>query len=270
MRILTLRPQLRLLLLPRFARMSTNNRTTHIERTASVERKREFFRAILLSTHQETPTVKSFIYQTVSSKLEFLPGQWLDVHIPNEKEVGGFSLTSTPSQALKHNTFELAVQRSNNPAAVRLWGAQVGDEVKVRVGGRFYISEKEIQEVREGKRRMVAVAGGVGINPIFSMISTLYEDPPKLPVKLLYSARTFDELLFRDRLAKLRPLEIKYFVTREDSKQRIQESDLKEAIDWDEQVTCFVCGPPPLNDQVVEWWTGLRRNPEDIKYERWW
>jgi hypothetical protein len=87
--------------------------------------------------------------------------------IPGLPKAGGFTLTSTPAEALPSSDFpflELAVQKSDNPPAKWLWQKPekiLGTELRVRVGGSFIwpppgIEEKEIEKV-------VFVAGGVGI-----------------------------------------------------------------------------------------------------------
>ncbi|OJD25971.1 hypothetical protein ACJ73_02656 [Blastomyces percursus] len=112
-----------------------------------------------------------------SRLFHFVPGQWLDVHVPSVPQAGGFTITSTPSDALppvrdssnKEATaepyIELAVQESpSNPPAAWLWRPQdeiIGQELAVRVGGSFIWPPHDIPLREIGK--VVFVAGGVGI-----------------------------------------------------------------------------------------------------------
>ncbi|GFN21474.1 FAD-dependent oxidoreductase [Aspergillus tubingensis] len=156
--------------------------------------------------------------------LTFLPGQWLDVHIPSIPNAGGFSITSTPAdaQVLPSLEFpaeaittdetdvppidsrgrppyvELAVQYApSNPASVWLWRPAdqiLGTELSIRVGGSFVwppSSRVDLTKVRN----VVFVAGGVGINPLISMLSHLNNGDeialphPSFNIRFLYSTK---------------------------------------------------------------------------------
>lgn len=100
-----------------------------------------------------------------------MPGQWLDVFVPNVEKAGGFTITSSPNEALTRADpdhtpyFELAVQKSpDNPPAAWLWQPEedvLGQEVTVRVGGSFVFPPPGIEFKKI--KRVIFVAGGVGI-----------------------------------------------------------------------------------------------------------
>ncbi|KAK8065278.1 hypothetical protein PG997_012025 [Apiospora hydei] len=119
--------------------------------------------------------------------------------VPEVKGDGG----ETPAAvaAAEPGYLELAVQRSPaNPPAAWLWQEEkdtvgaadtakesiIGRELQVRVGGSFVWPPPGVN-VRT-LRRVVFVAGGVGINPLIAMVSSLI---PPLPfeVKFLYSVK---------------------------------------------------------------------------------
>ncbi|OJJ57531.1 hypothetical protein ASPSYDRAFT_154274 [Aspergillus sydowii CBS 593.65] len=177
----------------------------------------------------------------------FFPGQWLDVHIPSVSNAGGFSITSTPADAQvfpslepsdelapadetvappldprgREPYVELAVQKApSNPASAWLWRPKeeiLGKELSIRVGGSFVwppsgVKLEEIQNV-------VFVAGGVGINPLISMLShlnnndeSIHRHLPFLNIHVLYSSKlpdagasesTLDQILFLPRLREI-------------------------------------------------------------------
>ncbi|KAJ0420087.1 hypothetical protein BJY00DRAFT_313309 [Aspergillus carlsbadensis] len=156
--------------------------------------------------------------------LTFFPGQWLDVHIPSVANAGGFSITSTPADAQvlpslepspelipaeeaeilpvdargREPFVELAVQKAlSNPASAWLWRPKeeiLGKELSIRVGGSFVWppSKVKLEEIRN----VVFVVGGVGINPIMSMLSHLNNNDettgsfhPSLHIHILYSSK---------------------------------------------------------------------------------
>ncbi|KAL7551885.1 hypothetical protein ACHAWF_015095 [Thalassiosira exigua] len=149
----------------------------------------------------------------------FLPGQWVDFRPrpcstwepPSSRGIGGYSLTSAPSSL---PALELAIRRSRHPVAK--WAsvdARPGDEVDVRAGGTFAYDRPAgkydgvAAGGRRNRRRTLFVAGGVGINPLLSMIRQWREDRAERSdgddpsrAALLYSARTREEFLFLDEL----------------------------------------------------------------------
>ncbi|CAG8486194.1 13086_t:CDS:2 [Cetraspora pellucida] len=230
--------------------------------------------------------------------------QWLDVFIPNVSIVGGFSLTSTPYQYNLTNTFELSIKYSTNPPAK--WfheNAKIGDSVEVRVGGEFVWDEKKEQE--DGTECVMFIAGGVGINPLISMFTSILEVEnnsnvnymKKVGVKkirLLYSAKSFSELLFYNRIEKLRKewpqvLECKYFLTGENVSpsqspfandesefcygQRISQKILGDIImkehDNLDKLKCFICGPPIMRDDLICWLKSAGLIEKRILLEKW-
>ena len=92
----------------------------------------------------------------------------------------------------KHQPFfELAIQKSpNNPPAAWLWQPEeeiIGKEVRVKIGGSFVFPPPSVDMKRI--KRVIFIAGGVGINPIMSMLSYAHENYPNLEVRVVYSTK---------------------------------------------------------------------------------
>ena len=87
--------------------------------------------------------------------MHFLPGQWVDLHLPNLVQPGGFTFTSAPGA----QPLTISVRRAPaNPAAAWLWrGAAdvLGAAVALRVGGAL-VYPPPLADVR----RVLFVAGG--------------------------------------------------------------------------------------------------------------
>ena len=127
-------------------------------------------------------------------------GQWCDFEAPGVATVGGYSFVSAPrvsplaaaaardllpSAAAAAPTVSLAVRRSAHaPAAWVHAAAAPGARVRLRAGGRFTPSAcgllaaaqapgAPLPPPRAGLRHVVLVAGGVGINPLCSILLAL-------------------------------------------------------------------------------------------------
>ncbi|EFX01324.1 oxidoreductase-like protein [Grosmannia clavigera kw1407] len=205
---------------------------SHLERTAAEPRDRAMHSVILSDIQPVGRTIRVLRLQIPpgSPDIQFLPGQWIDTFCPGVTKAGGFTITSAPSRAVSRQDghpcyIELAVrQASDNPAAEWLWqpaAAILGDTLQVRVGGSFVFPPPSLggSPTLAPRARFVFVAGGVGINPLISMLSYLGDQQEAAPVvEMLYSTREEESLstnskadddspasrvLFLDRLASL-------------------------------------------------------------------
>ncbi|PLB55263.1 hypothetical protein P170DRAFT_432793 [Aspergillus steynii IBT 23096] len=214
----------------------------HLERTAAEPRQNRLYNVHLSHIEQVNPSVRLFQLAIPPQNVEtpesddaessapqpfsFLPGQWLDVHIPSVSRAGGFSITSTPADAqvlpapepaTEFSTggedeaglsaiesqgrppyVELAVQHApENPASAWLWQPQSeiqGKQLTVRVGGSFVWPPSGLN--LEGVRNVTLIAGGMGINPIISILSHLNNNVDEITalqhpfnIHLLYSTK---------------------------------------------------------------------------------
>jgi NAD(P)H-flavin reductase len=186
-------------------RLMSKPNTTHSERTSTVFRSPDVYQVVLASIHLVNPAVRTYVLAS-ESPIHFLPGQWLDVYVPGLSKPGGYTITSAPRLALVESAisttqhvqedlargkFEvhLAIQSAmGNPVTEFLWKdpmALIGTKMQIRVGGNF-TWPPAVQK----PTKVVFVAGGVGINPLMSMISHIYslsdEEKPS-SVEVLYS-----------------------------------------------------------------------------------
>lgn len=86
-------------------------------------------RAIIKQVWDETATVRGIRLHLPDGMTTFLPGQWVDFHVPQQSAIGGYSITSTPKQLLDSSTIDLCVKLSQHPVACWVHQrAQVGDQ----------------------------------------------------------------------------------------------------------------------------------------------
>ncbi|KAM0302669.1 hypothetical protein ACHAPM_004671 [Fusarium culmorum] len=275
--------------------MSTQ-RTGHLERTAQEPRDESLLDVRLSRIDQVNERIRLFRLQLESGPVKFSAGQWLDTYVPDNPKPGGFTITSSPKAAIKPDSpyFELAVQESpGNPPAAWLWQPPseiIGSRLQVRVGGSFVFPPAEV--ALEEIRRVVFVAGGVGINPFASMMGCIAEEGYKLDVRVLYSSKVpaqgLTGVLFLERIktwfeenkisGDLEVFETSEHGKHEDesrfnvSKRRFTVQDVKEAIAGQEKESVmYVCGPAGMTDEIVD---GLARDggidKKRVMLEKWW
>jgi ferredoxin-NADP reductase len=178
------------------------------------------------------------------------------------------------------------------------------------VGGSFFWPPKLARSAEKKIKRAVFVAGGVGINPLMSMVSTLEHVKKEsgelgFSVKFLYttrdpgSSRSPTEILFLERLQSVfRTLgtegELHLFLTPSKNtaggssaegvglddkslsvqRRRITQKDLIDALGPVEErpeTLCYICGVPGMTDEFVEKATRAEgMDEENVLFEKWW
>ncbi|KAL7930570.1 hypothetical protein V8C35DRAFT_155032 [Trichoderma chlorosporum] len=287
----------------RMADEGTRQREGHLERTAGEPRDADLYEVRLSRIDQVNERVRLFRLDLVSGPIKFLPGQWLDTYIPGVAKAGGFTITSAPSAALASASaapyLELVVQESpaNEPAAW-LWRPAreiLGETLRVRVGGRFVFPPKD-----GAPNRVVFIAGGVGVNPLVSMLGHIAEGNGSGvgDVKFLYASKLpgsgkLSDIVFLDRITdwfgKGRVKgDVSLYVTAagdaalqgvtningtrvQVQPRRLTMEDVEAAIGErrDGGTVVYVCGPPTMTDELVER-LGAIMEPRRVLTERWW
>ncbi|MHB8632566.1 MAG: ferredoxin--NADP reductase [Thermoplasmatota archaeon] len=146
-----------------------------------------------------------------------------------------------------------------------------GDEVMVEGPvGHFLLDES---------RPAVFVAGGIGITPLKGMIEYATDSKLPIPLRLLYSNRSSEEIAFRaelDALARLNPaFKVEHTITRDDPswkgrRGRVDEATLKAISQGLTQPVYYLCGAPGLVDGVRSNLQALGVPDADVRFEHFW
>ncbi|XP_067649713.1 oxidoreductase NAD-binding domain-containing protein 1-like isoform X2 [Haliotis asinina] len=275
----------------RILKMSSHAQTPdHLQRTAESSRQKIMSSATVLNIQDESRTVKSLNLKIHNENFRFKAGQWVDTFIPGVDTVTGFSMCSSPGLLQRDGMMHLAVKRSSHPPAEWVHTkCKVGSQVNLRVGGDYFYDP---QTGEDPPTDLLLVAGGVGINPLMSMLNHIHDmhqsetSRSMCPNKviLMFSAKTNDELLFRKRINELcnvKPnnMSAVYFITEETGAtedntvcSRIKQEHVQEATDKlnSGKVECYLCGPSPMIADIETMLKACGITESSIHYERWW
>ena len=210
-------------------------------------------------------------------------GQHVDVRLTAEdgyQTERSYSIASPPEDGRVSLTVERLDDGEVSPYLTD--ELHVGDRLELRgpIGGYF------VWDVALGGP-LLLVAGGSGIVPLMAMLRHRASALPgsdsgarrRVPVRLLYSSRRWDEVIYRDELARLveddPALEVAFTLTRElppgwtGFRRRIDRAMLTE-VAWPpaERPHVFVCGPTPLVESVATTLVELGHDAACVKTER--
>ena len=148
---------------------------------------------------KRTDRVTSFVFAR-AAPLAFQAGQHMDVRLtaPDGYQAErSYSIASAPEQP---GRIELAIERLDDGEVSPFFHdvAAVGDEIELRgpIGGHF------VWRAGDGGP-VLLVGAGSGVAPLMSMIRHRAAAGSAAPMLLLLSARTWDEVIFRDELIGL-------------------------------------------------------------------
>jgi ferredoxin-NADP reductase len=149
-----------------------------------------------------------------------------------------------------------------------------GDQLELRgpVGG-YFVWEPD----RGGP--LLLVAGGSGVVPLMAMLRRRAAAASDVPVRLLYSARTLEDVIFREELDRLEAagdgLTVTYALTRAQPAgwagyARRVDAVMLEEVGWrpGERPLAYVCGPTRLVEAVAGHLVALGHDPSRVRTER--
>jgi ferredoxin-NADP reductase len=228
--------------------------------------------AEVISVVAETMRVKTIVFE-VPDWPGHRAGQHVDVRLTAEdgyQAERSYSIASAPDV----NRIELTVERLDDGEVSPYLTDELrsGDRIELRgpVGGYFVW-----EPVRGGP--VLLVAGGSGIVPLMAMIRTRAAAGSNAEMRLLVSARGWDDVIYRDELERLagHGLTVAHTLTRSQPAgwtgyARRVDADMLADIGPgpDEQPHIYVCGPTPFVEAVAEALVHLGHEPHRIRTER--
>jgi ferredoxin-NADP reductase len=222
----------------------------------------------------ETPRTKSLVLEVPEWK-GHKAGQHVDVRLtaPDGYQTQrSYSIASAPEDERLMLTVERLDDGEVSPYLTDVLMA--GDKLEFRgpIGGYFAWEE------RDGGP-LLLVGGGSGVVPLMAMIRHRAAAGSGVPVRLLYSSRSYEEIIFREELETLAArdasLEVIHTLTRSRPEgwvgydRRIDAEMLRE-VAWspDERPLPFVCGPTSFVEKVADALVSLGHDPARVKTER--
>jgi ferredoxin-NADP reductase len=150
---------------------------------------------------------------------------------------------------------------------------RAGDEIEVRgpIGGYFVWPWQE-----DPASPLFLVAGGSGVAPFRSILRHRAEIGSTAPTRLLYSARSLPDVIYRAELDALKGgVEVTYTLTRQQPpgwtghSGRVSDALLRE-VAWpsERRPLAYVCGPTAFVESVAAGLVGLKYPGDRVKTER--
>lgn len=226
--------------------------------------------ATLARVRRETDMANTLTWE-VAGWTGHVPGQHVDLRLTapdGYTAVRPYSIASLPAE----RTLDLTVATTSggevSPYLVQM--AQPGVVVEVRgpLGEWFVWRPGQMEPVQ-------LIAGGTGLVPLMSMLRTHRAHRCSSEMRLLYSTRAPDSLLYAEELAPQRPDEVTVVYTRTGrspdtrTAHRLDAMDVAtHAIPAAQQPLCYVCGPTDFVEAAIGLLLQAGHDPRRIRAER--
>ena len=225
----------------------------------------------MAGTKWETPRVRT-LELSVPGWADHLAGQHLDVRLTAEdgyQAQRSYSIASAPGE-----TLALTVERLDDGevSPYLVDEAREGDVFEVRgpIGG-YFVWEPD------DPARVLLVGGGSGVVPLMAMARSRARAGDAAPMRLLYSSRSLEDVIYRDELEELPGdgVEVVHTLTREQPAgwagySRRIDPELLAEVAWpvEDEPKVFVCGSTRFVDAAADGLVGLGYDPRWIRTER--
>lgn len=226
--------------------------------------------ATVAEVRPETPRVKTLVLD-VTGWEGHRAGQHVDVRLTAEdgyQAQRSYSIASAPNDSVLELTVERIDDGEVSPYLTE--EARPGDRLEIRgpVGGFF------VWDPSPGGA-VLLVGGGSGVVPLMAMARRRAAAGDDVATRLLYSARTWDDVIYRDELEQLAGdgFDVVFTLTRGQPEgwtgySRRVDRDLIAEVAPEQLALTFVCGPTPFVETVAQALVDLGHEPTRVKTER--
>jgi ferredoxin-NADP reductase len=219
---------------------------------------------------QETPRVRTLVLEA-DGWAGHRAGQHVDVRLTAEdgyQAERSYSIASAPGEPLAITVEQL----EDGEVSPYLVGEVVdGDRFEIRgpIGGYFVWDDSDEAPV-------LLIAGGSGVVPLMSMIRHRARSGSRAPTRLLYSSRSYEDIIYREELDEPADgLEVFQTLTRSQPSgwtgyaRRIDAEMLRE-VAWpvDDDPRVFVCGSTRFVDTAADGLVAMGYPALSIRTER--
>jgi ferredoxin-NADP reductase len=223
---------------------------------------------------QETPRVATLTID-VPGWPGHLAGQHIDVRLTADdgyQAQRSYSIASPPEDPRVAITVERLEDGEVSPYLVGELKPQDKLELRGPIVG-YFVWRAEV------RRPLLLIAGGSGVVPLMAMIRHRAAAKSSNPTRILYSSRSFDDVIYREELERLAAadgtLKVTHTLTRSQPPgwrgySRRLDGAMINDVAWPakEDPQVFVCGPTPFVEAAASLLVDHGYDPGTIKTER--
>lgn len=221
--------------------------------------------------HLSATTVQLSVEVERRDELVFLPGQYVNIHVPGTDQKRSYSFSNAPGEATL--TFLMRITPGGVMSTWLTERAAVGDALEMEgPNGSFFL--------RETSRPLLLVAGGTGLAPVLSIMRQLRDQGDQRPTHLVYGVSGDADLVALDQIeqvaAELPAFTWDFCISRPSAPEvdgrPVKQGYVMSLIDaehlHDGGVAVYLCGPPPMVEAVRTDLDERKVEPDGFYFEK--
>jgi propane monooxygenase reductase component len=204
-------------------------------------------------------------------EMNFLPGQYAELYIPDTDEHRAYSMANTPSSD-ERAEFIIKVYPDGKFSGLLDGELEAGDRLKMKVPfGVFTLREKSEGDI-------IFIGGGSGMAPILSLLRHMAEKGIERKATFYYGARTKKDLFYLDEIRELGeqlPGEFRFVPALSESEDEDWDGEtglitdvVKRLEDDLSETEAYMAGPPPMIDAAIPVLMQMGVDEDDIYYDK--
>jgi len=228
---------------------------------------------ILLKTVQETSEIKSFYFDFGNGKFDYKPGQVLNIILDPLRPLElsrEFSIASSPTE-----NFILITMRMLAKSDFKSYLNSLSIGARILAEGPY----GEFTLPEDATCPLAFIAGGIGVTPFRGMMKYIADMGLPHSVTLLYSARTPEEILYKNDWETFRKtrkdFSAIFTITRPEQSSsgwegrvgRIDRALIEETVGSLYEKIIYLCGTPEMVRAMMKLLVGMGVPPERLKVE---
>jgi dimethylamine monooxygenase subunit B len=210
--------------------------------------------AAIRSVTTITPTVRQIEIVPAGGVQTFNAGAHIDVTVMVDglPQTRSYSLVGTSGS--DHYRIAVKLKSDSKGGSAYMWTLEPGARLEIT-------NPKSSFELDFGHSEYLLIAGGIGITPLVGMAMVLKRRGARF--RLLYAARTADELAFASELRTEIGDQLETFVAQDG-----QMIDLAQVFSLLPQgALCAMCGPMPMLDDARRLWNAAAHPASNLRWE---
>lgn len=213
---------------------------------------------------KESSDVISFLFEP-TEKFNFESGQYLEWTLSHSKADNRgirryFTISSSPTEDFLMLSTKFSEKSSSFKTALQK--LETGEKIIVsNLAGEFTLP-------KDLSKKLVFLAGGIGITPFRSMIKYLIDTKEKRNIVLFFSNKTSEGIVFKDLFDKAKEIGLKTVYVSTDVMGYVDDALIKKEVpEWNER-TFYASGPEPMVKAFEKMLSkmGLPKNKIKIDY----
>lgn len=188
-----------------------------------------------------------------AKQLDFLPGQYARLQIPDTDDWRSYSFANRPNA---NNQLQFLIRLLPNGVMSNYLRerCQVGQTLMMEAPlGSFYL--------REVERPLVFIAGGTGLSAFLGMLDHIAEQSNQPPIHLYYGVNTETDLCEQHRLngyaERIKDFNYHPIISKASEQWQGKSGYIHEHLDKnqlaEQTFDMYLCGPPPMIEAVKTW-----------------